>query len=91
MDKKIPERNFVPQDKVYTLSYGKENPDGGELQIGARFTKELIGVINTYIAGDDKEGVRVLFICTHNSRRSHNSQIWAQVAAYYYGFDSSPA
>jgi protein-tyrosine-phosphatase len=27
------------------------------------------------------------FICTHNSRRSHMSQIWAQTAAYYYGLD----
>ena len=25
------------------------------------------------------------FICTHNSRRSQMSQIWAEVAAYYYG------
>lgn len=25
------------------------------------------------------------FICTHNSRRSHMSQLWAQAAAYYYG------
>lgn len=25
------------------------------------------------------------FICTHNSRRSHLSQIWAQTAAAYYG------
>lgn len=27
------------------------------------------------------------FICTHNSRRSHMSQIWAQTAASYYGLD----
>ena len=27
------------------------------------------------------------FICTHNSRRSHMSQLWAQTAAYYYGLD----
>ncbi len=27
---------------------------------------------------------RLTFICTHNSRRSHLSQIWAQVAASYY-------
>jgi hypothetical protein len=27
------------------------------------------------------------FICTHNSRRSHMSQIWAQTAALYYGLD----
>lgn len=25
------------------------------------------------------------FICTHNSRRSHLAQIWAQTAAYYFG------
>lgn len=29
--------------------------------------------------------VKLTFICTHNSRRSHLSQIWAQVAAEYYG------
>ena len=27
---------------------------------------------------------RLTFICTHNSRRSHLSQIWAAVAAAYY-------
>jgi arsenate reductase len=28
---------------------------------------------------------KLIFICTHNSRRSHLSQIWAQVAAEFYG------
>lgn len=28
--------------------------------------------------------VQLTFICTHNSRRSHLSQIWAQTAAAYY-------
>lgn len=28
---------------------------------------------------------KLTFICTHNSRRSHLSQVWAQVAADYYG------
>ena len=32
----------------------------------------------------EKESVSINFICTHNSRRSHFSQIWAQVAASYY-------
>ena len=27
----------------------------------------------------------VVCICTHNSRRSHLAQVWAQVAAYHYG------
>src|SRR5438034_152357 len=31
---------------------------------------------------------QLTFICTHNSRRSHMSQIWAQTAAYYYGLDN---
>ncbi len=31
------------------------------------------------------EPAKLTFICTHNSRRSHLSQIWAQVAAEYYG------
>src|SRR5699024_490800 len=33
---------------------------------------------------DKKEAIRINFICTHNSRRSHLSQIWAQVAAAYF-------
>ncbi|MEH0153717.1 protein-tyrosine-phosphatase [Limibacter armeniacum] len=34
----------------------------------------------------EKEGIANLtLICTHNSRRSHLSQVWTQVAAYYYG------
>ncbi|MBR9998609.1 MAG: protein-tyrosine-phosphatase [Cyclobacteriaceae bacterium] len=28
---------------------------------------------------------RLIFICTHNSRRSHFGQIWAKTAAWYYG------
>lgn len=28
---------------------------------------------------------RLIFICTHNSRRSHMAQIWAQTAAAYFG------
>ena len=34
-----------------------------------------------------KEGkANLLFICTHNSRRSHLCQVWAQVAAWHFGF-----
>jgi arsenate reductase len=32
--------------------------------------------------------VRLNFICTHNSRRSHLSQVWAQAAAAYFNIDS---
>ncbi|WP_236973983.1 arsenate-mycothiol transferase ArsC [Membranihabitans maritimus] len=33
----------------------------------------------------DQNLVRLNFICTHNSRRSHLSQVWAQTLAHYYG------
>lgn len=33
---------------------------------------------------DKKEAIRLNFICTHNSRRSHLGQIWAQTMAAYY-------
>ncbi len=33
------------------------------------------------------EPANLTFICTHNSRRSHMSQIWATTAAAYYGIE----
>jgi arsenate reductase len=33
---------------------------------------------------DKSEAVNLNFICTHNSRRSHLSQVWAQVASEYF-------
>lgn len=32
-----------------------------------------------------EEEVRLNFICTHNSRRSHLSQVWAQIMAAHFG------
>jgi arsenate reductase (thioredoxin) len=33
---------------------------------------------------NNNQNIRLNFICTHNSRRSHLSQIWAQTMANYY-------
>lgn len=33
----------------------------------------------------NQQEIRLNLICTHNSRRSHLSQVWAQTAAAYYG------
>lgn len=35
-----------------------------------------------------QQEIRLNLICTHNSRRSHLSQIWAQTAANYYGIQN---
>ena len=32
--------------------------------------------------------INLVYICTHNSRRSHFGQIWAKVAANYYSIDN---
>ena len=42
----------------------------------------LIDYIKTKVA-ENKE-IRINFICTHNSRRSHLSQFWAQTLAYHF-------
>jgi arsenate reductase len=42
----------------------------------------LIDFINTKL--NDIQEIRINFICTHNSRRSHFSQIWAQTMANYF-------
>jgi arsenate reductase (thioredoxin) len=34
---------------------------------------------------DTGKPAQLTFVCTHNSRRSHLAQIWAQTAAAYYG------
>ena len=33
------------------------------------------------------KNARLTYICSHNSRRSHMAQLWAQTAACYYGID----
>lgn len=42
----------------------------------------LIDYIQTKI--DTQQPIRLNFICTHNSRRSHLSQIWAQTMAFHF-------
>jgi arsenate reductase len=51
--------------------------------------KVVLGKIATDILTQLREGkpANLTFICTHNSRRSHMSQIWAQTAACYYGLN----
>ncbi|SFW29118.1 low molecular weight phosphatase family protein [Cellulophaga fucicola] len=44
--------------------------------------KPLIGFVQAKVEKDEE--VRLNFICTHNSRRSHLSQVWAQTMAAYF-------
>jgi len=48
--------------------------------------KALLRKIASYIISKKNAGkpINMVYICTHNSRRSHFGQIWAQVAAHYF-------
>ncbi len=48
--------------------------------------KSLLKKVAQYVEAKAKQNtpVNLTFICTHNSRRSHISQLWAQAAAHYY-------
>lgn len=45
--------------------------------------QHLIDYIKTKV--ENRDTIRLNFICTHNSRRSHLSQIWAQTMAFHFG------
>lgn len=49
--------------------------------------KEILQPLVDFIQSklDQNENINLNFICTHNSRRSHLSQIWAQTMAEYFG------
>lgn len=52
---------------------------------------QLLDEMAAYLRAKMKQGkeIRLNFICTHNSRRSQFSQIWAQTAAAYYGIEAN--
>ena len=54
-----------------------------------RERKILLDELSIYIKEKlaSKNEVNLIFICTHNSRRSHLAQIWAKTAAWYYSID----
>lgn len=51
--------------------------------------KPALDALATYIWEKQNAGlpVKLIFICTHNSRRSHFGQVWAQIAAQYFGIE----
>jgi arsenate reductase (thioredoxin) len=75
---------FYPALKQYLLARMEEFPS-----ISTDRKSDLAKVAQ-YVKGCIAKSVpaKLTFICTHNSRRSHMSQIWAQVAAEYYGIRS---
>jgi hypothetical protein len=48
--------------------------------------RELAGFVTR--EHENERIAKLVFICTHNSRRSHFGQVWAKTAAYYYGIEN---
>jgi arsenate reductase len=51
--------------------------------------KEILEAIANMIDSEIQQGtdVKLVYLCTHNSRRSHFSQVWGCVASVLFGFD----
>lgn len=75
--------NFYPELQQYL------DQRAGEFDQIPAERKALLKQLGEYVDKTQKSGepVRLTFICTHNSRRSHMSQLAAAVAARYYGVD----
>lgn len=60
-----------------------------EISVSNERKEVLIPLVN-YIQSktNANEEIRLNFICTHNSRRSHLSQIWAQTMAFHFGINN---
>ncbi len=52
--------------------------------------KQVLAPLVHFIQAKANSGlaIRLNFICTHNSRRSHLSQVWAQTSAAYYNINN---
>ena len=54
-------------------------------QIAGDRIHELEAIAKWIVDANSKESIDLIFICTHNSRRSHMGQILAQAAAWHFG------
>ena len=57
-----------------------------EFDVIPKERQALLEKISNYISSkkESHQAIQLVYICTHNSRRSHFGQIWAQVAANYF-------
>jgi protein-tyrosine-phosphatase len=80
---KINGQEFNQKLQIYTEKVSKEAKSIDKSRV------IVLDSIANFIFKTKKQNgkAQLLFVCTHNSRRSHISQIWLQTAAYYYGVD----
>lgn len=52
--------------------------------------KEILHKLSNYIQTkiDTQSAIKLVYVCTHNSRRSHFGQVWAAVSASFYSIEN---
>lgn len=72
--------------KSYLYSKIKSEIESLDLNSISEERKKVLESLITFIQNkyNKDEDIRLNFICTHNSRRSHLSQIWSQTLAKYF-------
>lgn len=73
---------MLPKLKEFILNISKESISKSRQDT----LQPLVSFIQKRI--NQQEKVRLNFICTHNSRRSHLAQVWAQTMAYYFRIET---
>jgi protein-tyrosine phosphatase/arsenate reductase len=61
-----------------------------ECDLISKERKEILKSTAAMIASEIDSGrkAKLIYICTHNSRRSHFGQVWVNVVAEFYGLSS---
>lgn len=82
----LPINNKMDNNLTPTLTEYIENAKKDFSKIPAE-RKEQLNKIALYLHKKlaEEKKANLIFICTHNSRRSHMGQLWAYAAANYYG------
>ena len=75
-------KKLFPEIENYVSSFKFKSLTNERIEV----LQPLVDYIQGKVSGNTE--VRINFICTHNSRRSHLAQIWAQAAAAHYEIPS---
>lgn len=77
-------KHLFPNIEAYIKQLPKSHPVPAKRQ---KILKDIAEFINKKHQQD--EVAEMVYICTHNSRRSHLTQIWATVALHYHGIENA--
>lgn len=82
----VGEKNRHMTSDLYPLLKQRFQQFEKELALIPESRKKILTELGRFIEDKQRhhQTADLNFICTHNSRRSHISQIWAHAAAYYY-------